>query len=439
MNIINIGIVGLGTVGGGTYEILKANRESISKLVGGEVRIKKVCDKREELKKELGIDDNIFTTDYEDIINDSEISLVVILTGNKDIAYEIIIRCFKKSKHIVTANKALLALKWKEIFNATKENNSLIYFEASVASGVPVVQGINEGLVANDIKSIKGILNGTTNYILTKMSRDYLTFQEAKEAAVKVGFAEPDSSEDIEGYDAAYKICVLANIIFDHPINFRDVYVEGIKNIEQVDIQYASEMFNLDLKLLAVVKKHKDKVEIRVYPALLERDGMLSEVNYENSGMLVEGNYAGPVMFYGKGAGKFPAASAVMSDIIYLAQKINYNIAGRIPYVNTDISGEMSVEEIDNLKFQYYIRFTTVDRPGVLSKISGILSDNRVSITSCFQRDHGRGPEVPILMVTHFAKEGDLKRALKEIDSMNIIKAKSIYLRIESKNEEEIK
>ncbi|MDA3792226.1 MAG: homoserine dehydrogenase [Elusimicrobia bacterium] len=438
MSSVNIGIIGLGTVGGGTYEILKERADVISKLVGGQVRIKRVCDRREKIKDELGIDEGIFTQNYEDIINDPEISLVVVLTGNKDIAYDIIIESFKKSKHVVTANKALLALRWKEIFNAARENNSHIYFEASAASGVPLIQGINEGLAANKIKSIKGILNGTTNYILTKMSRDFSTLREATESAVKAGFAEPDSTADIEGYDAAYKICVLANIIFARPVDFKDVYVEGINNIDIADIKYAREMFNLELKLLAVVKKNKEKVEIRVHPALLAKDDMLSGVNYENNGVLVDGNYSGPVMFYGKGAGRFPAASAVVSDIIYLAQKINYNIAGRIPYVNTDTSGVMPVENMDNLQFQYYIRVTAKDCPGVLSKISGILGDNGVSIASCFQKGHGRDLQVPILMVTHFAKEGSLKAALKEIDALDIIKAESIYLRIESEKKEEI-
>ncbi|MEA3506793.1 MAG: homoserine dehydrogenase, partial [Elusimicrobiota bacterium] len=376
--------------------------------------------------------------DYRDIINDPEISLVVVLTGNNDVAYEIITECFKKSKHVVTANKALLALKWKEIFNVARENNCLIYFEASAASGVPLIQGINEGMAANSIRSIKGILNGTTNYVLTKMSRDCQDFEEAMADAVKAGFAEPDSSADIEGYDAAYKICVLANIIFDYPVDFEDVYVEGIKDIELEDIEYAKELFGLNLKLLAVVKRRGEKAEIRVHPALLPEEDMLAGVSYENNGVLVDGNYSGPVMFYGRGAGKFPAASAVVSDIIYLAQKINYNIAGRVPYVNTDTSGTMPVQDIDGLEFQYYVRFTTEDCPGVLSKISGILGENGVSIASCFQKGRASGKEVPIIMVTHFAGEGDLKKALKKIDALDITKAKSIYLRIESDKAQEI-
>lgn len=435
MNGIKIGIIGLGTVGGGVYEIIKRREKIIRSRVGSNIVIKKAGDKRKKVKKDLNIPDHVFTTQYEDILNDKEISIVVVLTGNPDFAFKVIKKCFKNSKHVVTANKALLGTKWKELFEMARECGCLLYFEASVGSGIPVIQGINEGLVANRITKIKGILNGTTNYILTKMSKELLPFKKAKSVAVKEGFAEPDSDADITGLDAAHKIAILANLVLDKPVEFKDIYYQGIENILLKDIKYAKDMFDFRIKLISVMKKHSNGVEIRVNPALITRDDMLASVNYEYNGIIVEGDEAGEIMFYGKGAGRYPAASAVVSDIIYLAQKVNYNIAGDIPYIHTGSKSKIRVIPMDELKFQYYVRFTTVDEPGVLSKISGILGKNKVSIASCFQKGRSSEKEVPILMVTHKSKEGNMKKALKEIDALNVVKKKSIFIRIESEKE----
>ncbi len=432
---INVGIIGLGTVGGGTYELLIKKSNEISLRVGSNIKIKKACDTRVELKKELGIPDEVFTTDYKEVINDNEISLVIVLTGNSQFAFEIIKESFLNSKHVVTANKALLATKWPEIFKLARENNCIIYFEASVGSGIPVIQGINEGLAANAIDEIKGVLNGTTNYILTVMSKASSTFETALEAAVEEGFAEPDSSSDINGLDAAHKICVLSNIVNICPVEFENIYCEGIGNLQLIDIKYATDMFNFNVKLLAIMKRHDNGVEIRIHPALLPHDHMLASVNYENNGILVKGDAVGKVMFYGKGAGRFPAASAVVSDVIYLAQKINYGIAGEIPYIHTSAKGKTKVLKMSELDFQYYVRFTTVDESGVLSKISGILGESEVSIASCFQKGHAQEDEVHILMITHKANEGKFIKALKEIDQLGIIRKNSVFIRIESDEE----
>jgi len=432
---INIGIIGIGTVGSGTYSLLQKRIENISIRVGCDLKIKKVCDKREDVKKPLNIPSDIFTSDYKEVVNDGDISLVVELTGNVDFAYSLIMECFEQKKHVVTANKALLASKWKEIFGKARECGCLIYFEASVGSGIPVIQGINEGLAANRIDSIKGILNGTTNYVLTRMSRDGSAFDEAVRSAVEAGFAEPDSSADISGLDAAHKICVLANVVFGNPVEFNKVFRQGIEDVQLQDIKYAGEMFGFNLKLLSVIKRHANGVEVRVHPALLAADDMLAGVNYEYNGILVEGDAAGKVMFYGRGAGSSAAASAVVSDIIYLAQKINYGYAGNIPYVHTDCGSSTPVLNIDDMVFQYYVRFTTEDKPGVLSNISGILGNNEVSIASCFQKGRSEQKEVPIVMVTHKAREGNLKKALEEIDKLDFVKKKSVFLRIESDDE----
>jgi homoserine dehydrogenase len=429
---IKIGIIGLGTVGGGAYELIKSNIQDIESRVGCELNIKKACDIAPELKADLKISDDVFTQDYTEVIDDEEISLVAVLTGDTELAFEIISRCFEKSKHVVTANKALLATRWSEIFTMAREKKCLIYFEASVGSGIPVIQGINEGLAANNIEEVKGVLNGTTNYILTVMSKSSSNFQTALETAVEEGFAEPDSSADINGLDAAHKICVLANVINRCPVDFNDIYCEGVGDLQLKDIKYATDMFHFTVKLLSVMKRHDDKIDIRVHPALLVNDHMLTPVNYENNGILVKGDSVGQVMFYGKGAGRYPAASAVVSDIIYLAQKINYGIAGNIPYIHTTASGKTEVVDIKELLFQYYVRFTTVDKPGVLSRISGILGANNVSIISCFQKGGASENEVPILMITHKCREGDLLNALAEIDELDVTMDKSVFIRIES-------
>ncbi len=432
---VNIGIIGLGTVGGGVWKVLNKKRSLISSRVGAPVKIKKVCDVRKSIASELKIPKEIFTSDWKEIVNDKEISLVVVLTGSVKLGYEIITSCFKQKKHVVTANKALIAEKWDDIFSLARDNKCLIYFEASAGSGIPVIQGINEGLASNDITKIKAILNGTSNYILTKMARELCTLEYALGEATEAGFAEPDSSADIKGLDAAHKLCILANVISSKPVNYNDIYKEGIEEIHPQDLSFAGEMFNFKLKHLCVMKKMKGGLDIRVHPALLPQDDMLAAVNNENNAVLVDASNAGEVMFYGKGAGRYPAASAVVSDVIYLAQKINYGIAGQIPYVHTKPGASVKVVDINKLEFQYYVRFTTVDKPGVLSSISGILGKHKVSIASCFQKGRSRAREVPIVMISHKAVEGSFKKALKEIDRRGFIRKKSVFIRIESGKE----
>ncbi|MGM0567796.1 MAG: homoserine dehydrogenase [Elusimicrobiota bacterium] len=433
---VKIAIIGLGTVGGGVWQILQENKHLVNSRAGTEVEVKKVCDINPRAAGDLNIPSGVFTTDYREILNDPEISLVVVLTGSVDIGFDIISKCFNRNKHVVTANKALLAKKWKDIFSLSREKSCLIYFEAAVGSGVPVIQGINEGLAANRINKVKGILNGTSNYILSKMSRENRSLKQALDEAIEAGFAEPDSSADIDGFDAAHKICVLANIISPRPVDFNDIYVEGIGGVKQEDISFAADMFNFKLKHLCVMKKTDSGIDVRVHPAFLLPEDMLSSVNYENNAVLVDASNAGEVMFYGKGAGRFPAASAVVSDLLYVAQKINYGIAGKIPFVHTQAQGPPAqLRDIDEIEFQYYVRFTTVDKAGVLSSLSGILGRHGVSIASCFQKGRSRAENVPIVMITHRAREGAFKNALKEIDSRDIIKKESVFIRIESEKE----
>lgn len=432
---VNVGLIGLGTVGGGVYELLKKRSGEIGSRVGCPLNLARACDLREGVRDDLGIPADVFTSDFNDVIGDESIDLVTVLTGNEEFAFECIKRSFEQGKHVVTANKALLARRWREVFTLARRHGRLIYFEASVGSGIPVIQGINEGLSANRIDRVKGILNGTTNFILTRMCRDGATLEDATEEAVRAGFAEVDSSSDISGLDAAHKLCVLANVISPAPVNFEDIHCEGISGLDREDIVFAENMFGFNIKLLAVLRRRDGGVEARVHPAFIPSDDMLSGVVNENNGILVDGDAVQDVMFYGKGAGRFPAASAVVSDITYLAQKIYHGIAGKIPYIHTDPESSTTVIGMNELCFQYYLRFNTADEPGVLSKISGILGEEGVSILSCFQKGRSDGDDVPIIMVTHRASEGLLKRALERIDELPVVRSRSVFIRIESDRE----
>jgi homoserine dehydrogenase len=432
---VKIGIIGLGTVGGGVYEILRARKELIDSRSDSDIVVAKVCDRRPELSEELGIPEEIFTDDYNEIIDDDDIQLIVMLTGNAELAFDIVKRAFAKKKHVVTANKELMARRWNEIFRLTRENGCLIYFEASVGSGIPVLQGINEGLASNEICSIEGILNGTTNYVLSLMAERSCSFETAIEKAIAEGFAEPDYEADVSGKDSLYKLCVLINLVSSCPVDVNDVYREGIENIGLEDIRFARDMLSLDLKLVSIMKKTGTGMEARVHPSLIPKNDMLYSVSYENNGIIVEGDSVGPVMFYGKGAGRFPAASAVVSDIIFLSQKIEHGTAGEIPYIKSDISRKAEVISMDSLSFQYYLRIDSYDKPGVLAKITGILGDKGISISSFFQKSQSNNESVPVIMVTHMALEKNMMEAVSELEKLEDVVRKPVYIRIESKTE----
>ncbi len=428
---INLGLIGLGTVGMGVVKILRDNLSLIEKKVGTKIKVKKICDKRNiKSSRKMKIDSKLLTTDVRDILNDPEIDIVVELIGGEEPARRIILEAMKRGKHIVTANKSLLAKYWDDIFSCAEENKVSVYFEASVAGGVPLVQSLNEGLAANRILSIFGILNGTTNYILTKMTKEGVGFKEALKEAQKKGFAEANPELDIEGIDVAQKIAILSSIAFGSWINPKEIFCEGITSITQEDIKYAREEFGYILKLLAIVKNTDREVEVRVHPTLVPVEHLLASVDDEFNAIYIVGDAVGETMFYGKGAGQMAAASAVVSDIIYLSRNVYNGIAGKFPYVTYQREKKIRLKQIDKTEAKYYIRFSTIDRPGVLAKISGVLGINNVSIASCYQKERAISKEVPIIMITHKAKEGDLRKALQEINKLSVVRAKSKFIRI---------
>ncbi len=428
--MVNLGLIGYGTVGSGVVKILQTNLSLLENKVGTKLHLKKICDKDKKRLRNLKI---ATTTNWEEIVDDPEIDIVIELIGGCEPARTIILSAIKKGKHIATANKALLAKYWDEIFTTAKENQVLVYFEASVGAGIPVVQALNEGLAANRIYSILGILNATTNYILTRMSKKNVDFPTALKETQKAGFAEVNPKLDIEGIDAAHKLSILSSIAYSSWVKLENIYTEGITNLHAEDIKFAYEEFGYQVKLLGICKNVNNKIDVRVHPALIPQDHPFATVENEYNAVLIKGDAVGDVMFYGKGAGGMSAASAVVSDIIYLARHIHNQTAGKIPYVTYQKGKKLSFLPIEEIETAYYLRFTTVDRPGVLAKISGILGVNNVSIASCFQKvsTSVRPRGVPILMVTHKAKEKNVRRAIDTIDRLPITRAKTVMLRIE--------
>jgi homoserine dehydrogenase len=437
---ISLGLVGLGTVGQKVLQLFYNNRKIIAEKTGADIEFTRVCEKSESLTRKF-ISNSKFgqikvTKNWNDIVRDPSIDIVIELIGGYEPAKTVIYESIKSGKHVVTANKAILSRDWDGIFTLVRKNQKLVYFEASVGAGIPVIQALNEGLAANRIDRIMGILNGTTNYILTKMLKDNLEFDAALVQTQKAGFAEKNPELDINGIDTLHKLTILSSIAWGSWVKPKNVYCEGLENLSLLDIRYAHDEFGYVTKLLGVARQisgRENTFEIFVRPCLLRKDHQFANVENEFNAILLNGNASGEIIFYGKGAGGFPAASAVVSDIIFLARQIAAGKAGSIPYISYDRGKKLDINDIKLSEGKYYLRFTTIEKPGVLSKISGILAKYEVSIASVYQKEqfskYGRG--VPILILTHKTKEGDLRAAVKEINSLPIVKNKTVMLKIE--------
>jgi homoserine dehydrogenase len=429
MKGINIGIIGFGNVGSGVVKILREKKALLAEKIGLEINVKKICDKDITSKRNVSVDKNILTRNHLEIIEDPQIDIVVELMGGIHPAKEFIIEALKKGKNIVTANKALLAQEGREIFALASDRGKSIYFEASVGAGIPIIKSLREGLVANNFNSIFGILNGTSNFILSEMSQDNCDFSAALKDAKSRGFAESDPTLDIEGIDSAHKLSLLTYLCFGKLVNIRDIFIEGISRVSLADINYAHEL-GFEIKLLAIAKKEEEDLEVRVHPTLIPKSHLLSSVNGVINAIYVSSDLAGDLLFYGPGAGQMSAASAVVSDIVDLTQDIK---AGMFR-PNLKIVADESIKrlrKIDDFESRYYIRFMAVDKPGVLAKISGILSKYKISIASVTQKERRKAQVVPIVMIIHDAREKDLRTALSMIDRLDAIKEKSVAIRIE--------
>ncbi|MBL7131168.1 MAG: homoserine dehydrogenase [Candidatus Omnitrophica bacterium] len=421
MNKINIGLIGLGTIGKGVLRILSRKRKFFKKRFEVDFNIVKICDKNSKLRKKLNLSPKLFTTKFQDVINDENIDVVIELIGGINPAKDIIMRSLQKGKNVITANKALLAQELSSILALANKKKTQIRFEASVCGGMPIIKSLTEGLIANRIESVVGIINGTSNYILSRMAEQECSFFEALLEARKRGFAERNSSLDIKGFDSAHKLAILAFLAFGKYVFQKDIYVKGIEDISPLDIKYAKQL-GLVIKLLAIAKKADDNVlEVRVHPTLISNKHPLATVNGVFNAVYVIGDLVGDLMFSGRGAGQLPTTSAIISDLVDLAgqkKPLGFLRKGLIK----------KIKRMDDIRSKYYIRFMVIDKPGVLSKISGILAKRKISIASVTQKERRRAKVVPVVMLIHDARERDIRVALEEIDKLATTKKKSVVI-----------
>ena len=423
MKNINIGLIGAGTVGSGLIEILEKKKESILHISGVNLVLKKICDASPGITNRYP---NYFTTsNYTDLTEDKELDIIIELVGGTGVALEIVKSALKNSKTVVTANKALLSEKGQELFQIAEEMKVEIGYEASVGGTIPIIRSIKSGLITNDFKGIYGILNGTTNFILSKMEEENLEYSTALKMAQDLGFAEKDPTFDVEGIDTAHKVSLLSAIAFKEKINIKDIYIEGITNISKTEIITAKNL-GYRIKLLGICKKNNGEIEARVQPTMVPISHTLASVRNEMNAIFVDTDYSGPLMFSGKGAGSLPTASAVISDIVYYGTRI-----GRVEtFAEKNIFPTASITPHGQETGRYYIRFNTIDKPGVLAEISHHLGKNTVSI-STVRQDEPKGEIVEVIILTHKCKENNLRKAIQEIDILPIIKNKSVILRLE--------
>lgn len=430
---VNVGIIGFGTVGSGVVKILIENRDLINKRLGGEIIIKRIADVDTESDRGIKVEKGLFTKDYREVIGDPDISIVVETVGGIGDAKDIILSAMDKGKHVVTANKALLAEAAEELFSAAFERGVDINFEAAVGGGIPIIRTLKEGLVGDDVEFIFGITNGTSNYILTRMTDDEMSFEDALRDAKDLGYAEADPTLDIEGLDSAHKLAIIIPLTYGVKVDMADIYVEGISKVDALDIRFAKEM-GYKIKLLSLLIKTKDGIEARVHPTMIPFRYLLSNVNFNMNAFYIRGDAVGSILLYGQGAGMMPTGTAVVSDVIELTRNIFSGITERVPPLSFghDAIVKIKPKPMDDVITNYYMRFSALDKPGVLSKISGILGSNNISIVSVIQKGRAKGDEdVPILMMTHEARERDVKSALLEIDRLDVINKSSILYRIE--------
>jgi len=431
---VRLGLIGFGTVGSGVAKILQRHADEMNRRCGARLQLAVVCDRSLGSRSGAGLPAGArVTRDWKEVVNDPTLDIVIELIGGYEPARTIVEAALSAGKHVVTANKAILSKHWGELFTLANRHRHLLYFEASVGGGIPVIQALNEGLAANRIERVSGILNGTTNYILTRMEEQGEDFAGALKDAQKAGFAEADPTFDVEGIDAAHKIAILASIATGGWVHVQDVYREGISHIEPVDLLMGRERLDSTIKLLGIASWIKSGLEIRVHPALVSRHHPFATVRNEYNAVCVEGDSAGDVILYGKGAGQLPAASAVVSDIIFLARQVVIGTAGEIPYVTYDHSRSPRIVPMEESWYRYYLRLTTTDRPGVLARITGVLARCGVSIASVYQdvkEQHRMSGGVSIVLITHRAREESVQKARHLIDGLTVSRKKMALIRI---------
>ena len=425
MESFKVGIVGCGTVGGGVVKLLLENGSVIERRIGKKLEIAFVADKEVEKVKRLGIpEEKIFDDGFKALSKPCDV--VVELIGGTTVAKEIILKAIERGRHVVTANKALLAESGEELFKKARERGVSLKFEASVGGGIPVIKALREGLSGNRIKRIYGIINGTANYILTEMTEKGINFETALKKAQRLGYAEADPTLDIEGFDAAHKIAILSTLSFGRWVRTENVFVKGIREITPLDIELAAE-FGYRVKLLAISKVVDGKLEVRVHPTMIPEEHILSSVNGVFNACLIEGDFVGETLYYGMGAGERPTASAVVSDIVDIAMGNTYDV----PEELFSDDEKLEIKEPDDFISSFYLRFTAVDRPGVLAKIAKVLGDYGISIKMALQKSISVNGGVPVVMTTHPAPKRKVQEAINRIDSLDVILSPTFVCMIE--------
>ena len=437
MKSLKVGLLGIGTVGGGTYAVLTRNQEQISRRAGRKIEVVKVADRNLELAKKLTNGQVEVTDDVFSVVTDPNIDVVVELIGGYTLAKDVVLKAIEHGKHVVTANKALIATHGNEIFAAAKAKGVIVAFEAGVAGGIPIIKALREGLVANKIEWIAGIINGTTNFILTEMRDKGLAFADVLGEAQRLGYAEADPTFDVEGIDAAHKLMIMAAIGFGIPMQFDKVYTEGITKLETKDIRYAEEL-GYRVKLLGITKHSDNGIEIRVHPALIPEKRLIANVDGAMNAVVVKGDAVGPTLYYGAGAGAEPTGSSVIADLVDVARMQNTSIEERVPYLayhDTTATASTPILPIGEISTAYYLRMRALDKPGVLAEVTKILGDRQISIDAMMQKEPQDGEtEADIVILTHITVEKNMNAAIQAIEALPAIDGAVVKLRMEELN-----
>lgn len=432
MKEIKIGLLGFGTIGAGVVKLLAKNSVLLEEKLGARLSLKKIADLDITTDRGVSVEPGVLTTNVDEVLCDPEISIVIELIGGYEPARSFVLKAIANGKHIITANKALLAVHGEEIYAAAAQKGVEILFEAAVGGGIPVLSAIKGNMAGNNFSTVLGILNGTCNYILSKMTQDGVDFAEVLQTAQELGYAEADPTFDVEGIDTAHKLCLLLSLCFGTRVDLKDISTEGISSISAVDINFARD-FGYKIKLLAIGKRDGERIEARVHPTMIPVNYPLADVNGVFNAIRLTGDFVGPVMFYGRGAGMEPTASAVIGDVVDIARNMLAGISRRsapLGYLDDRVK-KLTIKPMGEIVSKYYIRFNAVDRPGVLAKISGALGASNISIESMMQTARSASETVPIVIMTHEAREMDVRKALAEIDAFDFIKEKSNLIRIE--------
>ncbi len=433
MNVLKVGLLGIGTVGGGTYTVLTRNQADISRRIGKQINIVQVADRNLDLAKQVTGGKVALTDDAFAVVNNPEIDVVVELIGGYSIAKELVLKAIENGKHVVTANKALLAVHGNEIFKAAAAKGVIVAYEAAVAGGIPIIKALREGLSANKIEWVAGIINGTTNFILTEMREKGLAFADVLGEAQRLGYAEADPTFDVEGIDAAHKLTIMASIAFGMPMQFDKAYTEGITKLTSKDIKYAEEL-GYRVKLLGISKKTEAGVELRVHPTLIPEKRLIANVNGAMNAVVVKGDAVGPTLYYGAGAGAEPTASAVVADLVDIARAQGTQAEQRVAYLGVQLDQQQTLPilPISEVSSAYYLRMRVLDKPGVLAEVTKILGDAAISIDAMMQKEPQDGEsEADIVILTHVTVEKNMDAAIAAIEGLSAIDGKVTKIRME--------